>query len=72
MAGSSSESVDVTDWTPNERARGRLGRTFQEARLFPSLTVTEVIAVACERTVANRSLDRRCHPPTGVVRGRGA
>ncbi|MFV0317833.1 MAG: ATP-binding cassette domain-containing protein [Microthrixaceae bacterium] len=48
--------VDVTSWTPSERARGRLGRSFQEARLFPSLTVTEVIAVACERTVANRSL----------------
>ncbi|MEZ5237950.1 MAG: ATP-binding cassette domain-containing protein [Microthrixaceae bacterium] len=36
--------------------RGRLGRSFQEARLFPSLTVSEVIVVACERTVANRSL----------------
>ncbi len=48
--------VDVTNWAPNERARGRLGRSFQEARLFPSLTVTEVIAVACERTVANRSM----------------
>jgi ABC-type branched-subunit amino acid transport system ATPase component/branched-subunit amino acid ABC-type transport system permease component len=48
--------VDMTAWSPNERARGRLGRTFQEARLFPSLTVTEVIAVACERTVACRSL----------------
>jgi branched-chain amino acid transport system ATP-binding protein len=48
--------TDVTDWSPDERARGRLGRSFQEARLFPSLTVTEVISVACERTVANRSL----------------
>ncbi|MCB1270368.1 MAG: ATP-binding cassette domain-containing protein, partial [Microthrixaceae bacterium] len=48
--------TDVTDWTPSERARGRLGRSFQEARLFPSLTVREVISVACERTVANRSL----------------
>jgi ABC-type branched-subunit amino acid transport system ATPase component/branched-subunit amino acid ABC-type transport system permease component len=48
--------VDVTEWSPNERARSRLGRSFQEARLFPSLTVSEVIAVACERTVASRSL----------------
>jgi ABC-type branched-subunit amino acid transport system ATPase component/branched-subunit amino acid ABC-type transport system permease component len=48
--------VDITEWAPNERARGRLGRSFQEARLFPSLTVAETIAVACERTVANRSL----------------
>jgi branched-chain amino acid transport system ATP-binding protein len=48
--------VDVTDWAPHERARGRLGRSFQEARLFPSLTVLETVEVACERTVANRSL----------------
>ena len=33
-----------------------MGRTFQEARLFPSLTVSETMSVACERTVANRSL----------------
>jgi branched-chain amino acid transport system ATP-binding protein len=48
--------VDVTDWAPHERARSRLGRSFQEARLFPSLTVLETVEVACERTVANRSL----------------
>jgi ABC-type branched-subunit amino acid transport system ATPase component/branched-subunit amino acid ABC-type transport system permease component len=48
--------VDVSDWAPHERARGRLGRTFQEARLFPSLTVAETLAVACERTVGNRSM----------------
>jgi ABC-type branched-subunit amino acid transport system ATPase component/ABC-type branched-subunit amino acid transport system permease subunit len=48
--------VDITDWAPYERARGRLGRSFQEARLFPSLTVLETIGIACERTVANRSL----------------
>lgn len=48
--------VDVSDWAPFERARGRLGRTFQEARLFPSLTVLETVAVACERTVENRSM----------------
>lgn len=48
--------VDVTRWTPAERARSGMGRTFQEARLFPSLTVTETLAVACERSVANRSM----------------
>jgi branched-chain amino acid transport system ATP-binding protein len=48
--------VDVTDWAPHERARSRMGRSFQEARLFPSLTVLETVEVACERTVANRSL----------------
>jgi branched-chain amino acid transport system ATP-binding protein len=48
--------VDVTRWAPHERARARLGRSFQEARLFPSLSVLETVEVACERTVANRSL----------------
>lgn len=48
--------VDVSDWAPHERARSRMGRSFQEARLFPSLTVLETIEVACERTVPNRSL----------------
>lgn len=48
--------VDVSEWAPHERARSRMGRTFQEARLFPSLTVDETLAVACERTVANRSM----------------
>jgi ABC-type branched-subunit amino acid transport system ATPase component/branched-subunit amino acid ABC-type transport system permease component len=61
-------NTDVTAWTPSQRARGRLGRTFQEARLFPSLTVTEVIAVACERTVANRSLIADAtHQPASYV-----
>lgn len=61
-------NTDVTDWTPSQRARGRLGRTFQEARLFPSLTVTEVISVACERTVANRSLVADAtHQPASYV-----
>ncbi len=48
--------VDITEWAPYERARSRLGRSFQEARLFPSLTVLETVEVACERSVANRSL----------------
>ena len=48
--------VDVTAWNPSERARSGMGRTFQEARLFPSLTVTETLAVACERGVGSRSM----------------
>jgi branched-chain amino acid transport system ATP-binding protein len=48
--------VDITAWAPHERAGSRLGRSFQEARLFPSLTVLETVEVACERTVGNRSL----------------
>lgn len=48
--------VDVTRTAPYERARNRMARSFQEARLFPSLTVLETIEVACERSVTSRSL----------------
>jgi branched-chain amino acid transport system ATP-binding protein len=40
---------DVTTASPDGRARLGLGRSFQNARLFPSLTVREVIAVALEK-----------------------
>ena len=40
---------DVTGWSPDRRARAGLGRSFQDARLFASLTVAENIAVALER-----------------------
>jgi ABC-type branched-subunit amino acid transport system ATPase component/predicted MFS family arabinose efflux permease len=43
------EGQDITDWAPNRRADVGLGRSFQDARLFPSLTVAENIAVALER-----------------------
>jgi len=46
--------VDVTGMNPAGRAVRGLGRSFQDARLFPSLTVAEVIAVACERWVEAR------------------
>jgi branched-chain amino acid transport system ATP-binding protein len=39
---------------PNLRAELGLGRSFQDARLFPSMTVRETIAVALERHVAVR------------------
>jgi branched-chain amino acid transport system ATP-binding protein len=40
---------DVTNWSPDRRARAGLGRSFQDARLFGSLNVAENIAVALER-----------------------
>ncbi len=43
------EANDVTDLAPDARARLGLGRSFQNARLFGSLTVRENIAVALER-----------------------
>ena len=48
--------VDVTDWPPYMRAHGAMGRSFQDALLFPSLTVAETIAVARERHLASRDL----------------
>jgi ABC-type branched-subunit amino acid transport system ATPase component len=48
--------VDITNWAPHERAIGALGRSFQDALLFPSLTVAETIAVARERHLASRDM----------------
>ena len=41
--------VDITRMPPARRARLGLGRSFQDGRLFPSLTVAETIALAFER-----------------------
>ena len=46
--------LDVTGEAPHRRAVAGLGRSFQEARLFPSLTVAETVAVALERYLPNR------------------
>src|SRR4051794_22401710 len=40
---------DVTDLAPDVRARMGLGRSFQDARIFASLTVAENLAQALER-----------------------
>jgi branched-chain amino acid transport system ATP-binding protein len=46
--------VDVTQLSPDKRALLRLGRSFQDARLFPSLTVAENIALGFERHLGIR------------------
>ena len=43
------DGVDVTDFAPHRRGVLGLGRSFQDARIFPSLTVAENIAVGLER-----------------------
>jgi ABC-type branched-subunit amino acid transport system ATPase component/predicted MFS family arabinose efflux permease len=43
--------TDVTEMPAHVRAELGLGRSFQDARLWPSLTVRESIAVALERSV---------------------
>jgi len=42
---------DITAMSPDARARIGLGRSFQDARLFPALTVRECIALALDRTI---------------------
>jgi len=44
-------TLDVTGWPAYVRARAGLGRSFQDARLWPSLTVAEAIATAAEAHV---------------------
>jgi branched-chain amino acid transport system ATP-binding protein len=46
--------IDVTGIGPDARARLGLGRSFQDARLFPSLTVTDTLKLALERKLAVR------------------
>ena len=41
--------IDVTRFGPDRRARLGLGRSFQDAQLFPAMTVEETITVALER-----------------------
>ena len=48
------DGADITDVGAPGRAALGMGRVFQSARLFPSLTVSEAIAVALERHVAVR------------------
>jgi branched-chain amino acid transport system ATP-binding protein len=43
--------LDISTLPPHGRARARLGRSFQDAKLFPSLTVYETLCVGCERHI---------------------
>jgi len=50
------EGLDITDLGVEERARRKLVRRFQDARLFPSLTVFETLLVALEQRLEVRSV----------------
>jgi branched-chain amino acid transport system ATP-binding protein len=43
------DDVDVSTWSADRRALSGLGRSFQDARLLPSLTVAENIAIGLDR-----------------------
>jgi branched-chain amino acid transport system ATP-binding protein len=45
---------DITGLPPHRRAALGLGRSFQEARLFPALTTAETLAVARERHLLSK------------------
>jgi ABC-type branched-subunit amino acid transport system ATPase component/branched-subunit amino acid ABC-type transport system permease component len=45
------EDHDITELGPDARARLGLGRSFQDARLFPAMTVRQAIATALERHI---------------------
>lgn len=47
--------AQLTDLSVARRAKAGLGRSFQDARLFPGLTVTEALMLAHERWVEVRS-----------------
>ncbi|HUS60944.1 MAG TPA: ATP-binding cassette domain-containing protein, partial [Acidimicrobiales bacterium] len=46
--------IDVTEKGPDRRAAMGLGRSFQDAKIFPSLTVAENIAIGLERHIEVR------------------
>jgi branched-chain amino acid transport system ATP-binding protein len=45
------KAYDIGSLLPHRRARLGLGRSFQDGRLFPTLTVHETIAIALERSI---------------------
>ena len=49
------DGVDITGWSADARARDGLVRRFQDARLFPALTVEETVLMALERHLEVRN-----------------
>ncbi len=45
---------DITGLPPNRRALRGLGRSFQDARLFPAMTVDEALAVSLDRFITTK------------------
>jgi len=62
------EGVDVTRMPPDKRAWLGLGRSFQDARLVPSLTVAENLAIGLERHIEVRDPVASALSLPGVLR----
>jgi branched-chain amino acid transport system ATP-binding protein len=54
VLGEGTDAVDVSRLSAAARSRIGLGRSFQDGRLFPNLTVAETISVAFERHLETR------------------
>jgi branched-chain amino acid transport system ATP-binding protein len=54
LRGATEAVYDITRLSPSARAAHGLGRSFQDGRLFPALTVAETIAVSLEDSVEVR------------------
>jgi ABC-type branched-subunit amino acid transport system ATPase component len=59
---------DVTSFPPERRARLGLVRSFQDARLFPTLTVRETLEIAAERQQPSRLWSSLVAWPTSLAR----
>jgi ABC-type branched-subunit amino acid transport system ATPase component/predicted MFS family arabinose efflux permease len=62
------DGVDITNHAPDRRAALGLGRSFQDARLVPSLTVAENLAIGLERHLDVRDHFASLLSLPGVVR----
>jgi ABC-type branched-subunit amino acid transport system ATPase component/MFS family permease len=62
------DGTDVTNISPDARAWLGLGRSFQDARLVPSLTVAENIAIGLERHLETRDHVAAALNLPGVIR----
>ncbi|HUF33863.1 MAG TPA: MFS transporter [Acidimicrobiales bacterium] len=62
------DGTDVTTMAPDRRAWLGLGRSFQDARLVPSLTVAENVAIGLERHIELRDHVASALSLPGIVR----
>jgi branched-chain amino acid transport system ATP-binding protein len=63
------DGVDITSMTADERARRKLVRRFQDARLFPSLSVYETLLVALDQRLESRGVAVNAAGTPGARRG---